>query len=65
MNQRAIRHYAWHLALIVRTHGKVLTLSERYNDNGYHRRRIGTYRSWAGVLRAIKHYHHAELARCR
>jgi hypothetical protein len=32
--QRNIRHYAEHLALIVRQRGKLLTLSERYDDVG-------------------------------
>jgi uncharacterized protein GlcG (DUF336 family) len=63
ISERAIRDYASHLALVVRRHGKLLSLYERYDDQGYHRRKMGTYRSWAAVKRAIKRYHKAELER--
>jgi hypothetical protein len=60
--ERNIRDYALHLALIVRRRGKLLTLSERYDDvQDYAKRKLGTYRSWAAVLRAIQRYHDNEL----
>jgi hypothetical protein len=42
---RAIRKYALHLALMVRRRGRVLTLYDR---------KIGEYRTWAAVERAIQ-----------
>ncbi len=46
------RQYALHLALIVRRRGNVLTLYERYGD----RAKIGAFRTWSAVERAIDLY---------
>ena len=50
--ERAIRNYALHLALMVRRRGSVLALYERYDQ----KRKIGEYRTWAAVERAIVRY---------
>jgi hypothetical protein len=50
--QRAIRNYALHLGLMVRRRGSVLALYERYDQ----KRKIGEYRTWAPVRRAIERY---------
>jgi hypothetical protein len=50
--ERAIRNYALHLGLIVRRRGSVLALYERYDQ----KRKIGEYRAWAAVRRAIERY---------
>jgi hypothetical protein len=50
--ERAIRNYALHLGLIVRRRGSVLALYERYDQ----KRKIGEYRSWTPVRRAIERY---------
>lgn len=52
MNERPIRDYALHLALIVRKQGDALALFERYDK----KRKIGTFRSWSAVERAIDGY---------
>jgi hypothetical protein len=54
--EKRIRLYANHLALTVRRCGKLLELRERYGDNGYSKAKIGTYRSWKAVERAIVRY---------
>jgi hypothetical protein len=46
------RQYALHTALIVRRRGNALTLFERYGD----RTKIGTFRTWSAVERAIVRY---------
>jgi hypothetical protein len=56
---RRIRLYANHLALTVRRRGSLLELFERYGE----KRKIGTYRSWRAVERAIEQYGEAELKR--
>jgi hypothetical protein len=50
--ERQIRDLALHLALYVRRDGDRLVLRERYNN----KRKIGTYRTWPAVQRAIKEY---------
>jgi hypothetical protein len=50
--ERAIRNYALHLALMVRRRGSVLALYERSDQ----KRKIGEYRTWAAVERAIVRY---------
>jgi hypothetical protein len=50
--ERAIRNYALHLALMVRRRGSVLALYERYDP----KRKIGEYRTWAAVERAVQQY---------
>src|SRR5690348_1164466 len=52
-NERNVRHYASHLALTVRRRGNSLELSERYGPPHGEKRKIGTYRSWRSVERAI------------
>jgi hypothetical protein len=51
-DERAIRNYALHLALMVRRRGSVLALYERYDQ----KRKIGEYHTWAAVERAIRRY---------
>lgn len=46
------RQYALHLGLIVRRRGNTLTLFERYGD----RTKIGAFRTWSAVERAIVRY---------
>jgi hypothetical protein len=55
-NEQRVRNYALHLALQVRKRGDRLVLSERYKDNGYTGRRIGVFRTWAQVERAVESY---------
>jgi len=50
--ERAIRKYAVHLGLVVRRRGSVLALYERYDQ----KRKIGEYRTWAAVKRAMERY---------
>ena len=50
--EKAIRNYALHLALIVRRRGTMLALYE-WNEP---RQKIGEYRTWLGVERAIRAY---------
>jgi hypothetical protein len=50
--ERAIRNYTLHLGLMVRRRDSVLTLYERYDQ----KRKIGEYRTWAAVKRAIERY---------
>jgi hypothetical protein len=50
--EKRIRMYANHLALTVRRRGGTLELWERYEPGS----KIGTYRSWAAVERAIGRY---------
>jgi hypothetical protein len=50
--ERDIRNYALHLALMVRRRSSVLALYERYDP----KRKIGEYRTWAAVERAIAQY---------
>ena len=50
--ERAIRAYAVHLGLMVRRRGSVLALYERYSQ----KRKIGEYRTWGAVKRAIVRY---------
>jgi hypothetical protein len=57
------RQYALHLALIVRRRGSQLDLSERYGPPHGEKRKIGTYRSWRAVERAIDDYGLKELRR--
>ena len=52
MNERRIRDYALHLALMVRRQGNALALFERYDQ----KKKIGTFRSWSAVERAIEKY---------
>ena len=49
--ERAIRAYALHLALMVRKHDGMPAL---YEQNGVKRRKIGVYRTWADVERALE-----------
>jgi hypothetical protein len=56
--EKEIRNYALYLALLVRRRGDVLTLSERYPP----KRKIGQYRSWAAVDRAIERHNDDLLA---
>ena len=51
--ERAIRAYALHLALMVRRHDGMLALYEPYGEK---RRKIGEYRTWADVERALERY---------
>jgi hypothetical protein len=51
-NERKVPAYANHLALTVRKDGNALLLSERYGK----KRKIGTFRSWAAVERAIERH---------
>ena len=51
--ERAIRNHALQLALMVRSHGSMLALYERY---GGKQRKIGEYRTWADVERALVRY---------
>jgi hypothetical protein len=55
-NEKAIRAYANHLALIIHRRGMRLELHERYDDDGQSKRLIGVYRSWRAVEQAIKDY---------
>jgi hypothetical protein len=50
--EKTIRNYALHLALIVRRRGTMLALYDRYEP----RRKVGEYRTWLGVERAIRAY---------
>ena len=50
--ERAIRAYAVHLGLMVRRRSGVLALYERYGQ----KRKIGEYRTWGSVKRAIVRY---------
>jgi hypothetical protein len=52
LTERAVRNYALHLALMVRRRGSMLALYERYDP----KRKIGEYRTWAAVERAIVRY---------
>jgi hypothetical protein len=54
--ERAIRNYALHLALMVRRRGSMLALYERYDSGRQEKRKIGEYRTWAAVERAIQRY---------
>jgi hypothetical protein len=51
-DERAIRNYALHLALMVRRRGTLPALYERYDQ----KRKIGEYHTWAAVERAIRRY---------
>ena len=48
-SEKHIRMYANHLALTTRKRGRVIGLFWRYGD----RRKIGEYRSWGAVERAL------------
>jgi hypothetical protein len=50
--EKGIRNFALHLALEVRNRGGLLVLRERYGK----RKKIGTYRTWPAVGRAVKRY---------
>ena len=50
--EKDVRNYALHMALLVRRRGSRLTLSERYPP----KRKIGSFRSFAEVARAIVRY---------
>jgi hypothetical protein len=50
--EQDIRNYALHLALMVRKRGSVMALYKRYDP----KRKIGEYRTWAAVERAIVQY---------
>jgi hypothetical protein len=54
--EQKVRRYALHLALLVRRRGDVLTLRERYDFNGQAKRKLGEYRSFRAVERAIERY---------
>jgi hypothetical protein len=56
VREKRVRLYANHLALTVRRRGAGLTLYERYGD----KKKIGTFRSWSTVERAIEQYGEAE-----
>jgi hypothetical protein len=58
--ERAARAHALHHALMVRWHGGMLTLYEPY---GQKRRKIGEYRTWADVERALERYDDKRLRR--
>ena len=50
--ERAIRNYALCLGMIVRRRSSAPALYERYDQ----KRKIGEYRTWAPVRRAIERY---------
>jgi hypothetical protein len=50
MSEKSVRTYANHLALSVHRRGRVLALHWRYGD----RRKIGAYRTWHAVERALR-----------
>ena len=50
--ERDVRDYAAHMALQLRKRGSVLTLQEKNSP----RRKLGKYRSWIAVERAIEKY---------
>ena len=50
--ERDVRDYAAHMALLLRKRGSVLTLQEKNSP----RRKLGKYRSWIAVERAIEKY---------
>jgi hypothetical protein len=52
LSERFIRKYALHLALHIRRRGKLLVLWEHHPP----RRKIGEFRSFAAVERAIKRH---------
>jgi predicted RNA polymerase sigma factor len=54
-----IRELARHVALAVRRRGTTLTLYERYGE----RTKIGTFRTWAALERAINQYMDDQLAK--
>lgn len=56
--ERAIRNFALHLALMVRRRGRMLALYERYEGQRLSgtKRKIGEYRTWPAVERAIVRY---------
>ena len=58
--ERAIRTSARQLALMVRGHDGMLALYER---NGEKMRKIGDYRTWADVERALERYSDKRLRR--
>jgi hypothetical protein len=51
-SEQKIRDHAAHLALLVRRQGSALFLSERY----ILKRKLGTFRSWRAVDRALWRY---------
>lgn len=50
LHEKKVRMYANHLALTARKSGRVIGLYWRYGD----RRKIGEYRSWVAVNRALR-----------
>jgi hypothetical protein len=52
MKEREIRDHALHLALWVRREGDSLVLRERYHN----KRKVGAYRTWPAVARALQNY---------
>jgi hypothetical protein len=61
IEEKRIRLYANHLALTVRRRGETLELWERYDRKA----KIGSYRSWPAVERAIVRYGDQELERLK
>jgi hypothetical protein len=60
--EKAIRHHAEHIGLVVRRQGDKLVLSERYDDlHNFQKRKLGTFRSWRALDRALWLYHDVAL----